>query len=103
VLGIVDEALGRQPPSVRRQLFLFIGLLDWLPVFRHGRRFRSLDPERRLRFLQTLQDSRLVLVRRGVWGLRTLIFMGYYARPAAYAAIDYRAHPDGWGRYWGQQ
>jgi hypothetical protein len=98
VLGIIDQALGRQTHAVRRQLLLFAGVLDWLPVLRHGRRFRSLDPERRLRFLQALQDSRLVLLRRGVWGLRTLTFMGYYARPAAYSEIDYGAHPDGWER-----
>ncbi len=84
---------------MRRQVLMFVGLLDWLPIFRHRRRLRSLDPERRLRFLEAVQDSRLTLLRRGVWGLRTLVFMGYYARPTVHATIDYRAHPDGWGRH----
>jgi hypothetical protein len=43
-----------------------------------------------------LETARLVLVRRGFWGLRTLILMGYYGRPAAAAAIGYRADPQGW-------
>ncbi len=83
---------------MRRQVLMFVGLLDWLPIFRHRRRLRSLDPEQRLRFLEGLQNSRWPLIRRGVWGLRTLVFMGYYARPMTQAAIRYRGHPDGWER-----
>ena len=38
----------------------------------------------------------MLAVRRGFWGLRTLVFMGYYARPEAAAAIGYRADVRGW-------
>jgi len=55
-----------------------------------------LDPARRARFLDSLQTSRLLLARRGIWGLRTLVLMGYYGRPRAAAAIGYRADPRGW-------
>src|SRR5207244_1401337 len=54
------------------------------------------DPARRARFLDSLQTSRLLLARRGIWGLRTLVLMGYYGRPRAAAAIGYRADPRGW-------
>jgi len=65
-------------------------------VARFGRPFTSLEPSRRGSFLGAVQDAPWLLVRRGFWGLRTLVFLGYYGRPAAGAEIGYRAHPRGW-------
>jgi hypothetical protein len=93
---IVEEALAQRPAKVRRQLALLLRAIETLPVLATGRRFSTLDVGRRTRFLQSLQDSPVLLLRRGVWGLRTLIFMGYYARPAAAALIGYRADARGW-------
>lgn len=93
---IVERALSERPPRMQRQVLLFVRLLEWLPATRYGRRFTALDPARRTAFLAALADSPLLLVRRGVWGIRTLVFMGYYARPAAGAEIGYRASPRGW-------
>jgi hypothetical protein len=93
---IVERFLAAKPRGIRRQLVLLIRLLDLLPLLRHGRRFRSLDPARRLRFLEAMQGAPVLLLRRGVWGLRSVAFMGYYARPEAAAAIGYRADPRGW-------
>lgn len=93
---IVEDALAGRPPKMRRQLRALIRVLQLRPLLRHGRTFTALDPERRARFLARIQDSRILLLRRGFWGLRTLVFMGYYARPAAAGAIGYRAHPRGW-------
>jgi hypothetical protein len=42
-----------------------------------------------------LQEPALLL-RRGSWGLRTLVLMGYYGRPDAKQEIGYRADPRGW-------
>jgi hypothetical protein len=94
--AIVERFLAGRPAAVRRQLVLLIRLLDLLPVLRYGRRFTRLDGARRRRVLETLQDAPLLLLRRGVWGVRTLAFMGYYTRPEAQAAIGYRADPRGW-------
>lgn len=96
LVEIVEAALGDRAPSIRRQLLLFVRLLDWLPVLRYGRRLRSLDRERRAGLLGRLQDSRLLAIRRGVWGLRSLVFMGYYGREEAREEIGYRARPGGW-------
>jgi hypothetical protein len=93
---IVERFLATRPAVVRRQLRLLIRLLDLLPLLRYGRRFRSLDAARRLRFLEAAQNAPVLLLRRGIWGLRTLAFMAYYERPAAAAAIGYRADPRGW-------
>jgi len=93
---IVAEALAARPARQRRQLLLFVRLVEWLPVLRYGRRFTRLDTARRTRVLEHLQDAPLLLLRRGCWGLRTLLLMGYYGRPEAVRAIGYAADPRGW-------
>jgi len=93
---IVSNAVAARPPRMQRQLALFIRAIEWLPVLRYGRPFSKLTPARRRRFLESLQDSPVLLIRRGFWGLRTLILMGYYTQGRAIAAIGYRADPRGW-------
>jgi len=93
---IVADALEARPAALRRQLLLFVRLVEWLPLVRYGRRFTHLDAARRTRFLESLQDAPLLLLRRGFWGLRTLLLMGYYGRPEAARAIGYAADPRGW-------
>lgn len=97
--AIVETALSKRPPGMRRQLAIFVRLLDFLPRLRWLRPFRRLDAERRARFLQSIQSSPVFLFRRGFWGLRTLVYMGYYARAQAYADIGYDAHLRGWLRH----
>lgn len=94
--GIVEAALAKRPPALRRQLLLFIRLLNLLPAARWGRTFERLDGVQRARFLAALERSRVFLLRRGFWGIRTLAFMGYYARPGAYRDIGYDARLRGW-------
>jgi hypothetical protein len=94
--AIVERFLAARPPAVRRQLAVLVRVLDLLPLFLYGRRFRSLDAARRLRYLDALQRAPVLLLRRGIWGLRTLAFRGFYARPGAAAEIGYRADPRGW-------
>lgn len=93
---IVERALSDRPRHIRKQFRLFMRVLDLAPLARYGRRFRSLDIARRTRVLTALEMSHLLPLRRGTWGLRTLILMGYYARPEAAHAIGYKAHPRGW-------
>ena len=92
----IAEALAKRPPAVRRQLALLIRVLDALPLLRWGRRFRDLGAGRRARFLDAMQYSPILLLRRGVWGLRTLVFLAYYTRPDVQAALGYRATAHGW-------
>lgn len=94
--AIIARALAARPARVRRQLGVFLRLLDVIAVVRHGRRLVGLEPYDRGRLLESLSKSRLILLRRGIWGVRTLAFMGYYARPGAGGAIGYRASAGGW-------
>jgi hypothetical protein len=93
---IVARAIAARPARLRRQLALLLRLLEWIPLLRYGRRLSGLDPARRTAFLMALANSGLLVLRRGIWGLRTLILMGFYGRPAAARAIGYRADARGW-------
>jgi len=97
VEAAVDDALASRPESVRRGLLLFIRVIGWISLARFGRRLRSLDAPRLERLLRSFERSPVLLLRRGFWGLRALVFLGYWGRPEAAAAIGYRARPEGWG------
>ena len=93
---IVETALAERPRRMRRQLVVFIRLIDAMALLRHGRRFRSLDAAARAALLHRIQNSSVLLLRRGFWGLRTLVYMGWYAQPETADRIGYRAHLRGW-------
>ena len=92
----VERALADRPTSVQKQMVLLIRILDLLARARHGNPLAALTPAARREILTRLQDSRWLLLRRGVWGLRTLAFLGYYSRPDTAASIGYRADARGW-------
>ena len=93
---IVSSALAARPTALRRQVQLFIWILDGLSLVRYGRRLARLDLARRTALLQRLASSRRLLLRRGVWGLRTLVMMGWYGQGDVQQALGYRASPAGW-------
>jgi hypothetical protein len=93
----VDRAVAARPASLGRQLILLIRLLDGLARLRHGKGLDRLDSGRRTRLLERLAVSRLPLLRRGIWGLRTLLMLGWYTQPEVAAALGYRATAAGWG------
>jgi hypothetical protein len=94
--SIIARAIAPRPAGVRRQLALFVRALDLVSLVRHGRVLRAVSTAERTRLLDSLARSRLLALRRGVWGVRTLALMGFYARPEAARAIGYRASPAGW-------
>ena len=93
---VVEEALAARPERMRRQLVLFLRVVEYLPLVRYLRRFSRLDPARRTAILTSLQNSPRLVVRRGFWGLRTLVFLAYYSRDDVQAALGYRPHANGW-------
>ena len=94
--AVVSRALADRDDRVRRQLVAFLRLIQVLPLTRHGKPFTRLSPMRRTALLESMERSPVTLIRRGIWGLRTLIFMGYYTRDDVAAAIGYRANAAGW-------
>ncbi len=96
VLARVDERLASEPPALQRQLRLFVRILWWLPLFTHLRTMGGLSPAQRLRVLTWLQDCPITKLRLGLWGLRTLLFLGWYGEPAVQARLGYRPNIAGW-------
>ena len=94
--SIVARALAGRPRALLGQLSLFLRVIDIVARLRGGRRFDRLSPEARARVLGGFERSRVLLLRRGFWGLRTLALMGYYARQDGKREIGYRATPRGW-------
>jgi hypothetical protein len=93
---VIDDALAIREPSVRRQFVTFLRVLQFLPVVRYGRPLTALNGHQRGAFLESIERSPLLLVRRGFWGVRALVFMGYYTQVEVAAAIGYQASPNGW-------
>ena len=94
--GVVEDLLRDRPENLHRQLSLFLGLIQWLPVLRFGQSFTSLNQANRTRVLAYLQNHPIQKVRVGFWGLRTLVLAGYYGRADAARSIRYAASPLGW-------
>lgn len=94
--AIMEGALASRPAGVRSQLRTFLRLLNLLPLATTGHTLRGLPTGRRTAYLESVQRSRLALLRRGLWGVRTLLFMGYYNQDTVRLEIGYRAHPGGW-------
>jgi hypothetical protein len=93
----ITQALATRPSSMRRQLALFVRVLEAASRIRYRTGLAALDPGRCTALLEAFAGSSLLLFRRGVWGLRTLIMLGWYTQPSVVTALGYRASPAGWG------
>jgi hypothetical protein len=92
----VEGAVAQRPAAMRRQFVLFIRILAWLPVLTTGRAFELLPAASQVGFLHRVERSPFAMLRRGMWGLRTLVFLGFYTRPEARALTGWRADARGW-------
>ena len=95
MLDLVDQALAARSPAMRRQFGLFLQVLRWSPVLRYLRPMERLGPHQQDAVLRAFQEAPVQLVRSGFWGVRTLIFIGYYGRPEVGPSIAYRPSRDG--------
>lgn len=92
----VEGALAQRPVALQRQLLAFVRLLNLLAVPLGGATMVRLDATQRERVLHRLERAPVALLRRGVWGLRTLIFLGHYTRSGVVAASGWRGDKRGW-------
>ena len=96
VEAVIARALAKRSDPVQRQLATFLRLVQVLPIARYGRSFTALAPNNRRAVLARLERSRILLMRRGFWAVRTLIFLGYYTRGDVAESIGYAATAAGW-------
>jgi len=92
---IIDEALQNRPASVRRQFATFLGVLRWAPLGRYGSPLEKLQTGRQDSVLRWFEDCPISLLRKGFWGLKAMVFMGYYGQPETNDLIGYAPKFDG--------
>jgi len=88
--GISDKA-----EFVRRSFMFFLFFLKWstLPFF-----FRTYDRvslKWQVRILRMLESFPVRLIRTGIWGLKTLVFMGYYGQVDVAERLGYKPSFEG--------
>ncbi|MDX2185139.1 MAG: hypothetical protein SFW08_14270 [Gemmatimonadaceae bacterium] len=93
---LIARRLADLPANRRRQMLGFVRALPALAAALTGRRFARLSAVQVLALLHRLEASPVAALRRGVWGLRTLVFAGVYGRPETAIATGWRPHDGGW-------
>jgi hypothetical protein len=93
--GIVDGALQDRPESVRRQFATFLGVLRWAPAARFRRPFEKLLDTQQDAVLRWFEDCPVGPLRKGFWGLKAMVFMGYYGQKETNELIGYAPDFDG--------
>jgi hypothetical protein len=95
---IIDGALLERPESVRGQFATFLGVLRLAPAVRYGRPFEKLGGDRQDAVLHWFEDCPVGLLRKGFWGLKAMVFMGYYGQPETSELVGYAPEFDGRSR-----
>ena len=93
--AIVDTALQDRDAATRKQFGSFLSVIRLAPVIRYGRVFGRLDLDRRDAVLRWFENCPIALLRKGFWGLKVLVFMGYYGQTEHWDEIGYAPDFDG--------
>ena len=80
---------------MRRQFATFLGVLRWVPLARYGGPLDKLRAERQDAVLRWFEDCPVSILRKGFWGLKAMIFMGYYGQPETNDLVGYAPEIDG--------
>lgn len=93
--ALIDTALGQRPAAVQKQFAGLLKIVRLAPVFRYGKPFDKLPPEKQDAVIAWFQDAPVTLLRKGLWGLKAMVFMGYYGRPEAATRVGWTPTFDG--------
>ena len=93
----IDNALGEREEAIRKKFATFLNVIRWAPVVRFGRPFTGLEGARQDRVLRWFEDNPVGLLRSGFWGLKAMVFLGYYGQPEVHAEVGYAPSFDGGG------
>jgi hypothetical protein len=89
LLAAVDEELRPRPRLQQLEFKLLLFAIRWMTVPFTLHRFEHLPGERQDRWLRFLENAPLTLLRVGIWGLKTLVFLGYYTQDGVQQRIVY--------------
>ncbi len=89
VIGRIDDALASREPALRLQFLAFLKILKLSSLPRHFKTFDRIKPEQQDVMIKKFEDHAISKLRSGIWGVRTLIFMGYYGNPDRASQFHY--------------
>jgi len=89
LLAAVDEELRPRPRLQQLEFKLLLFAIRWMTLPFTLHRFERLAAERQDRWLRFLEDAPITLLRVGIWGLKTLVFLGYYTQDGVGRRILY--------------
>jgi len=95
VVRVIDGALAARPRALQFQIKFFLRMIQFSTLPWHGKSLNRLAPELQDRWLHRFQDSPIPRIRTGMWGLKTLVFMGYYGNPDRWLLFHYAPVLDG--------
>lgn len=85
----VEQSLAVRAKSMRKQFALFLFVIRWIPLLRWGKTFDRLPAEKQDSILKWLQNSSPSLIRKGFWGLKVLVYLGFYGNPDRWSSLGY--------------
>jgi hypothetical protein len=94
LLAAVDQELRPRPRLQQFEFKLLLFAIRWMTVPFSLHRFERLPGERQARWLSFLENAPLTLLRVGIWGLKTLVFLGYYTQDGVQQRILYLPSKD---------
>ena len=89
LLAAIDGQLRARPRLQQIEFKLLLLAIRWMTLPVTLRRFERLPPERQDGWLRFLENAPLTLLRVGIWGLKTLVFLGYYTQDGVQQRIRY--------------
>ena len=89
LLAAVDEELHPRPRLQQLEFKLLLLAIRWMTVPFTLHRFERLPAARQDRWLRFFENAPLTLLRVGIWGLKTLVFLGYYTQDGVLRRILY--------------
>jgi hypothetical protein len=89
LLAAIDEELRPRPRLQQVEFKLLLLAIRWMTVPFTLRWFERLPAARQARWLRLLESAPLTLLRVGIWGLKTLVFLGYYTQDGVQRRILY--------------
>jgi hypothetical protein len=85
----IDDALWGREPALRMQFLAFLKILKLSFLPRHLKTFDRIKPAQQDDLIRKFEDHSIGKLRSGIWGVRTLIFMGYYGNPGRAKQFHY--------------
>jgi len=93
--AIIVWGISDKPAFVRNGFLFFLFVLKWMTLPFFFRTYDHVSLKWQTRILRMLESFPVRLVRTGIWGLKTLVFMGYYGQTDVAERLGYKPSFEG--------